>query len=81
MAKSEHYTKILAVERILQSRREVTIKQIIDALENQYGIRSERKSIYSNIAILTLFMPINTKRVNNANVYYLEKAGESNAET
>lgn len=73
MACRDNLTKILAVERIIQSNSNgVTINRILDLLDNLYGIKAERKSIYSNIAILTRFMPINTKKTGNTVLYYLD---------
>lgn len=70
----EYLFKILAVERILQSNPHgLTTKQIIDKLDNQYGIKAERKSIYQNIAVLTRFMPICTEKKNYQTFYYLNK--------
>ena len=62
MPRSEYLPKILALERIIQKNANgITTKQIIDALYNQYDITVDRKTIYGNIAVLTRFMPINTK--------------------
>lgn len=70
MNKSDYLYKILAVERILQDNPSgVTTKQIIDKLDNLYGIKAERKSIYGNIAVLTRFLNVQRKK----NVYYIEK--------
>lgn len=66
--------KILAVERIIKDNPYgITTNEIIEKLDNYYGIRAERKSIYENIAVLTRFMPINTFRAGTKIVYYLEK--------
>lgn len=73
MSGANSLEKILAVERIIQaSPNGITVKQIIEKLEKTYGITAERKSLYSNIAELTKFMPINTKKVNHTSIYYLE---------
>ena len=70
MNKSDYLYKILAVERILQDNPSgVTTKQIIHKLDNLYGIKAERKSIYTNIAVLTRFFNIQCKK----NVWYLIK--------
>ena len=66
--------KILAVERILKNNPQgVTIKQIIEKLDNHYGIKAERKSILRNIATLTRFMPIYEYRDGTKVMYCLEK--------
>lgn len=59
--------RVLAVERILQSRQTVTMKDIISELSKRYDIEAERKSIYDDIAVLTVYMPIVLKQ----NRYYL----------
>ena len=58
--KSSPKERILAVERILQQRRCVSTTEIMLALEREYDIRADRKSIYDDIAVLTKFMPIET---------------------
>ncbi len=67
--------KIIAVERILQRNPNgITIMQIIDKLYDEYGITAERKSIYSNIACLTRFMPIFTEKKWNTVFYCLKRS-------
>lgn len=71
---NEYLYKILAVERIIQKEPYgITAKEIIDKLDNLYGIKTERKSVYSNIAVLTRFMPIEVFKANGKNVYCLTK--------
>lgn len=78
MSGTNYLERILAVERIVQaSPNGITVKQIIEKLEKNYGITAERKSIYNIIAELTKFMPINTKKVNHTSIYYLEVNDDS----
>ena len=67
--------RILAIERILlRNPYGISTQEIIDALDNEYGIKAERKSIYSNVATLTRFLPIDIYRgCNNDNIYYLQR--------
>ena len=68
--------RILAVERIIQDNPQgITVKQIIEKLDNYYGITADRKTIYRNIAALTRFMPIyQTRREKSIeNIYCLAK--------
>lgn len=75
---TEHLMKILAVERIIQDNPHgITIRQIIDKLDNLYGIKSERKSIYINIDVLTYFMPIDCEKVGYKNKYFLKGEDKS----
>ena len=56
--RSDTRERILAVERIV-SHHYITVPQIIRRLDNVYGIKSERKSIYQDLAVLTKFVPLN----------------------
>ena len=68
--------KILAIERIMQNNPNgVTTKQIIEKLDNQYGVKAERKAIYDNINVLTRFMPIEKIRKGNRVIYALMERG------
>ena len=68
-----HY-KILAVERILQNNPNgLTLNQIVNMVDNYYGLKIERKSFYNYINILTRFMPIQVERKGNKFVYFLER--------
>ena len=49
--------RLLAVERII-GKTPVTLSQILDRLDLEYGIIADRKTIYQDIAALTLFIPI-----------------------
>lgn len=75
-------SKILAVERIIQDNPYgITTNEIIEKLDNYYGIRAERKSIYENITVLTRFMPINVFKANGKNFYCLEERKFTNGKT
>lgn len=56
--KSDTRERILAVERIV-SHHYITVHQIIRRLDNVYGIKAERRSIYQDLAVLTTFLPLN----------------------
>lgn len=74
MSKGDCQYKILAVERILQDNPNgVTVKQIIEKLEYEYGVTAERKAIYQNIDVLGWFLPINVRKNGRANMYYIER--------
>lgn len=74
MAESTY--KILAVERILkQNPYGVTVNEILSLLEIEYGIEAERKSIYSNIAVLSRFMQIDKFKGNDGKIYWCTKEG------
>ena len=50
--------RILAIERILASGRKLKREEIQQELEQKYEIRADKKTIYDDIAILNLFVPI-----------------------
>ena len=75
MKRTEVLEKILAVERILQRNPNgITVRQIIDKLENEYGITAKRKSIYANICCLTRFMPIFMEKKGNKTFYCIQRS-------
>ena len=66
--------KIIAVEHIIRRfPNGITLKQIIDKLYDEYGITAERKSIYSNINVLTRFMLIYTEKRGHSFYYCLQR--------
>lgn len=76
MAKStETLYRILAIERILQNNPYgISVNEIIEKLENEYKITCTRKTIFSNIKMLTRFMPIDKfTGARRSNVYYLKR--------
>ena len=67
--------KIIAVEHILLANPNgITCKEIIEKLDNVYGITAERKSIHSNISVLTRFLPIFTRKQGYSTLYYLQRS-------
>ena len=74
---AEYLDKILAVERILiHNPYGITTKEIISKLESIYGIKAERKSIYSNIAVLTRFLPIDVRTESKTTFWYIRTGVE-----
>lgn len=71
MKDSNSLYRILAIERILlQNPKGLTTKQIIDKLDNLYDIHADRKTVYSHIAVLTRFLPIEIKKRKNCKVLF-----------
>lgn len=51
--------RILAIYRMLEHQESfITTDQILSKLEKQYGISADRKTIYSDIAAIDRFIPI-----------------------
>ena len=72
MSNNQPQYKILAIERILQDNPDgVTVKQIIEKLEYEYGVTAERKAIFRNIDVLGWFLPIRIKKNRKTNIYYI----------
>lgn len=65
--------RILAVERIIiDNPYGISVKEIIEKAQNEYGYNIEKKSIYTYIALLKKFLPIDYfKSSHNTNIYYL----------
>jgi hypothetical protein len=68
--KSPCKERILAVERILTTRPK-TVPEILMCLEMRYDILAERKTIYDDIAVLTMYMNIQ----HNKKGFYVVKGG------
>ena len=64
---------VLIVERMFQNGRPITVKDIINRVENELDIKPNRKSIYDDIAVLTRFMPIYSYRQGRNTFYVLGK--------
>ena len=60
--------RILALERILSDKPQKT-PELMDKLSKRYGIECDRKSIYQDIAVLTLYLPICQSKEG----YYIER--------
>lgn len=66
--------RLLAVERMFQSGRPLTVQQILSKLDVEYDIKAKRQTIASDIQELTMFMPISVCRgKGNTAVYQLRK--------
>ena len=65
--------RILAIERML-SDKGITVKEIIEKLENQYSISADRKTIYDDLNALTFFLPLVQEKKGVRNVYFIEQA-------
>ena len=50
--------RILAVERMFQTGKPLTTREIIEKLSLQYDMEVDRKTIYDDIAVLTKYMMI-----------------------
>lgn len=70
--KDTNRRKILALERMFLRMRPLTMKQILDVLNYEYGIEAERKSIYADIQELTYFLPIVKRQMGrNGTIYQI----------
>ena len=58
MKREDSKIRILALERIFESKKPLTAQQIINRLHAWYGIVVERKTLYDDIACLVRFMNI-----------------------
>ena len=65
--------RILIVERMFESGRPITTKDIINRVENELDVVADRKTIYDDIAILTKFLPIYSYKIGNTMFYVLDK--------
>lgn len=75
MKTSDTKIRLLAVEKFLKDNPQgVTIKQILSYLEYQFNITADRKSIYDDINVLTLFHNIQKIRKKCSVVIYQIKA-------
>lgn len=55
---SDTRERILALERIIQKIRRMTVPHMIDELYRSYGIVAKRKTIESDLDALSSFLPI-----------------------
>ena len=59
MARSEDSkVRLLAVHYIMQGGKKMSARQICLELERRYGICADRKTIYSDIAAINRFVPV-----------------------
>ncbi len=56
--KEESKIRLIAVAKMVNEGRKVTSKEIMRRLELQYDIQADRKTIYSDIAAIDRFIPI-----------------------
>ena len=63
--------RILAVEKMFRTKKRLTVKGIILDLKVEYGIDSERKAIYDDIAVITRFLPVCVERINKQTFYFM----------
>jgi hypothetical protein len=74
--KDTNRRKILALERMFLRMRPLTMKQILDVLNYEYGIEAERKSIYTDIMELAYFLPIVKKGAGAYTTYQIAKTAD-----
>lgn len=55
---SDTRERILALERIIQKVRRMTVPHMIDELYRSYGIVTKRKTIEADLDALSSFLPI-----------------------
>ena len=72
--KSDHKLKILYVKDILEERRTVTMRDILERL-NEFGIPAERKSVSDDLRLLRAYgLPVMKKRLGRSTAYFLKKS-------
>lgn len=54
--------RVIAVYRMILEYDEITTTQIIQKLQERYGIVCDRKTIYSDIAAIDRFIPIDVQQ-------------------
>ena len=69
--KDTNRRKLLALERMFLRMRPLTMKQILNVLNYEYGIEAERKSIYDDIKELTYFLPIVKRKAGHETIYQI----------
>ena len=65
-------TRILAVERLFQRNKRLTVPQIKGILKDKYDLETDRKTLYDDIATLTRFMNIQVEKI-GWDTYYILK--------
>lgn len=77
MARNENgKRRILALERMFLRMRPWSMHQIMDVLSYEYGISVDRKTVYTDIMELTMFLPIVKKGVGVKTVYQIAKTAD-----
>lgn len=73
---NETKKRILALERILlEAESPMYCNEIIYELRKRYQISVDRKTLYDDIAVMTIFVNVQHKRKVG---YWIEKVGENN---
>lgn len=68
---SDTRERILALERIIQKVRRMTVPHMIEELYRSYGIVARRQTIERDIDALTIFMPIEEEESHGTTYYRL----------
>lgn len=76
-SKVESKACLLAIEQILFTKKRVTANDIIRLLEKHYDIRVERKTVYSDIAVITRFYDVRKEKVDRQTYYFINRGGEN----
>jgi hypothetical protein len=71
MISSREKAGLLFVEHLLLMGKPMTVKQIQSELMRRYEIYRERKTIYSDIAVITLLHNLKIKKTNTT-FYWIE---------
>ena len=72
MKTSETKIRLIAVEKLLHDNpKGLTTKQIFSALDLQFNILAERKTIYDDINVLTLLYYIQKIRIKHKVIYVM----------
>ena len=56
--KTQTKIRVLAVAKMLKEGRRISAKEIVRRLDKEYDIYTDRKTIYSDIRAIDMFMPI-----------------------
>ena len=65
--------RLLAVERMIDEGRKITIKEIQTRLFIEYGINASRPAIYSDLLAIEKFIPLESKTGPNGGYRKKEK--------
>lgn len=56
--KSQTKIRVLAVAKMLKEGRRITATEIVQRLDKEYDITTDRKTVYADIRAIDMFMPI-----------------------
>jgi len=65
--------RLLAIERMFQTGTPLNARMIINKLSMEYDIQAERKTIYDDVAALTMFLPIDIVELGGRKYYQLKE--------